>query len=212
MCWCNVECVMWCNVECCVMMWNVFHYHVVATHSTSHHTTLWWCGMCDGEFGVACGISTAVVWCGMGWYDVECVMMCSVQCCVLKCDRATFYIPSHNIPLCTTSHIPYQHILHLIPHHSTSHLPSPHYTSCTNRCHNAPHIAHHSHIIIHHGHITWRVCSSGVQYVVVWCGGEKCTSHIMPTHSTFHTTPLHITLHIMHQSLPRCTTLHITAT
>ena len=79
--WCDVECgVIWngahgmCNVECCVMMWNVletFHYHMVVTHSTSHHTTLWWCGMCDGEFGGMCGISTVVVRCGMGWCDVE---------------------------------------------------------------------------------------------------------------------------------------------
>ena len=91
--WCDVECgVIWngahgmCNVECCAMMWNVletFHYHMVVTHSTSHHTTLWWCGMCDGEFGGMCGISTVVVRCGMGWCDVEWCMW--NVCCVMKC-------------------------------------------------------------------------------------------------------------------------------
>ena len=120
----------------------------------------------------------------------------------MQCDRATFYIPSHNIPLCTTSHILYQHILHLIPHHSTSHLPSLHYTSCTNHCHNAPHIAHHSHIIIHHGCITCRVCSSGVQ-----SGGEKSTtSHIMHTVPT-HSTP-HISYHTITHHAPIFATMH----
>ena len=143
------------------------------------------------------------------WWDVEWVgVMWNGACgmCVVwwnvQCDRAIFYISSHNIPLCTISHHAHRtntfHITHFIPHHFTSHLPSPYYTSRTNLRHNAPHTAHHSHIIIHHGHITCRCMQQwcAICGVVRWWQEMHHFSHHAHSTNTFHITPHHSTSHL----------------
>ena len=160
-------------------------------------------------------VQDVVVWCGGKKCTTSHIMH---NLLTHSTSHISYHTIPHHAPIFATMHN-IAHHNHILTHHghitrrgmhSTSHLPSPHYTSHNTLCHNAPHIAHHSHIFIHHGCIACR----GMQQWCARCGGVMWwqemhhISHHAQLTNTFHTTPFHIT----HQSLPQCTTLHITAT